>query len=490
MVGKAKARLVRWSAGLRTRVVLAFVAVAMASAAAASGAGYLVARGSLIDTTQEHRVESVRAKVSAQAPEMQYPPMRQDLERLRTVLGADAMVTYENRTAASGDALELVSEELRDTVADSGGFGVQRVVTDAGPRLVVATPIVLTGVDGRRRDSGVDVYVVEDLGPTEDQLDHWARIVVLTIVAALPLAVVLALLVSRGVLRPVRRLGTTANELAAGNLATRLEPSGHDELAGLAATFNETAAALERTVGELRHQEAEARRFVGDVSHELRTPIMALTSLMEMLEDDARDRSTEERELAAMAVDRTRKLARLAEDLLELSRFDAGAAVLRLERIDVTHVVTDMLRTRGWSDDVQVIADGEVQAEIDVRRFEIAVANLVGNAMRHGRPPVRINVGARGGDVEVTVTDDGPGLPDDVTHARLFARFYKADTARTRSDGSGLGLSIALANARLHGGDVTASNGAARGARFVLRVPGEPSRARPGETAGGDDEDA
>src|SRR5690606_5852147 len=105
----------------------------------------------------------------------------------------------------------------------------------------------------------------------------------------------------------------------------------------LAATFNETAAALERTVGELRHQEAEARRFVGDVSHELRTPIMALTSLMEMLEDDARDRSTEERELAAMAVDRTRKLARLAEDLLELSRFDAGAAVLRLERIDVTH---------------------------------------------------------------------------------------------------------------------------------------------------------
>ncbi|WP_207211953.1 sensor histidine kinase [Promicromonospora panici] len=451
-------------------MILAFVAVAMVAATAASAAGYAAARASLVDETQRRAVDSVRDQVTRLAPEVAYPPDQQALDRLRGSLGADSMVTFEELTSASGSALGLISDELRADIAQNGRFVVQRVVDDSGPKLVLATPILLTGVDGRQRDSGIQVYVVQDLAPTQAQLDQWTRIVVLTIVAALPLAVVLALLVSRSVLRPIQRLAHSANQLAEGNLGTRLTPSGRDELADLASTFNDTAAALERSVGELRDREAEARRFVADVSHELRTPIMALTSIMEMVEADARDRSPEELELATMAVDRTRKLSRLAEDLLELSRLDAGAVELRLEHVDVAHVVADTVRTRGWSD-VDVIAAEPVPARVDVRRLDISVANLVGNALRHGSPPVVVEVRTKADDVLVVVTDHGPGLPEGVDADQLFGRFYKADSSRTRSDGSGLGLAITLVNVRLHGGAVAARNAPGAGARFELRLP-------------------
>ncbi|MFC8801287.1 ATP-binding protein [Promicromonospora sp. NPDC057138] len=460
-----------WPRSLRARVILAFVAVAMVAATAASAAGYVAARASLVDETQRRAVDSVRDQITRLAPEVEYPPDQQALDRLRISLGPDSMVTFEDLTAASGGALGLISDELRADAAAGGRFAVQRVVDDSGPKLVMAAPILLTGVDGRQRGSGIEVYVVQDLAPTQAQLDQWTRIVVLTIAGALPLAVVLALLVSRSVLRPIQRLAHSADQLAAGNLGVRLTPSGRDELADLASTFNDTAAALERSVGELRDQEAEARRFVADVSHELRTPIMALTSIMEMLEADARGRSPEELELATMAVDRTRKLSRLAEDLLELSRLDAGAVELRLEHVDVAHVVADTIRTRGWGDAVDVVPTGPVPARVDVRRLDISVANLVGNALRHGSPPVVVEVRTEADDVLVVVTDHGPGLPEGVDADRLFSRFYKADSSRTRSDGSGLGLAITLVNARLHGGDVVARNSAGAGARFELRLP-------------------
>ncbi|MFD2026594.1 ATP-binding protein [Promicromonospora aerolata] len=475
-----------WPRSLRARVILAFVVVAMVAAAAASAAGYAAARASLVDETQRRAADSVRDQISRLAPEVEYPPDQQALERLRTSLGEDSMVTFGSRTAASGNALGLISDEMRTAVAEGDRLTVQRVVDGSGPHLVLATPILRTEIDGRQRDSGIEAYVVQDLAPTQAQLDRWTRIVVLTIAGALPLAVVLALLVSRSVLRPIQRLADSANELAAGNLSTRLTPTGRDELADLAATFNDTAAALERSVGELRHREAGARRFVADVSHELRTPIMALTSIMEMVEADARDRSPDEREMATMAVDRTRKLARLAEDLLELSRLDAGAVGLRLELVDVVHVVADTVRTRGWADDVDLVPAEPVLARVDVRRLDISVANLVGNALRHGRPPVVVEVRTEGDDVLVIVTDHGPGLPDGVDAERLFARFVKAGSARGASDGSGLGLSITLVNAQLHGGSVSAGAGEEAGARFVLRLPRRVD-AEPGPH-GGDDE--
>lgn len=472
-------KVIRWPGGLRTRMILVFVLVAMLAASAASTVGYVAARGSLISEAQRGAVAAVREQVTRLAPEVRYPPDQSSLERLRSSLGANSMVTFQNRTAASGPHLDLISDQLRAAVAGGNRFVVQRVVDESGPKLLVATPLLRTGIDGERSDSGIDIFVVRDLGPIQAQLDQWTRAVAYTIVAALPLAIALALLVSRSVLRPVRRLAESAKLLAAGKLDTRMAPTGRDELADLAATFDRTAAALERTVEQLRHSEAEARRFVADVSHELRTPIMALTSIMEMIQTDARRWSAEDRKMAMMAVDRTRSLARLTEDLLEMSRLDAGAVRLRLEQIDVPQAISEALRSRGWIHQVRFVSPGPVLAWLDVRRLDIMVANLVGNALTHGGAPVVVELMAEADALTITVTDQGPGLPAQLRVEQLFSRFYKAESSRTGTGGSGLGLSIALASAHLHGGDLSGGNVEGAGARFVLRLP----RGRPPEPA-------
>jgi two-component system sensor histidine kinase MtrB len=174
------------------------------------------------------------------------------------------------------------------------------------------------------------------------------------------------------------------------------------------------------------------------------------------------------RESAQLAITEIHRLVRLVEDLMEVSRFDAGTAELRVEEVDLAAAVRDCLRARGWLEQVELVAQREIRLQLDRRRLDVIVANLVGNALRHGEPPVRVHIRADRRQVWVEVTDHGPGLPEDVL-PHVFDRFYKHDAARARTPGSGLGLAIALENARLHGGDLTAAN--AGGARFVLRLP-------------------
>jgi two-component system sensor histidine kinase MtrB len=171
-----------------------------------------------------------------------------------------------------------------------------------------------------------------------------------------------------------------------------------------------------------------------------------------------------------MAITETGRLVRLVEDLMEISRLDAGTAQLRTEEVDVADAVRDCLRARGWLPLVDLTAPDDVVLRVDRRRLDVIVANLVGTALRHGEPPVRVGVTVSGEQVWIEVTDNGPGLSDEV-RPHVFDRFYKADAARTRTPGSGLGLAIALENARLHGGDLTAGNADGGGARFVLRLP-------------------
>jgi two-component system sensor histidine kinase MtrB len=286
--------------------------------------------------------------------------------------------------------------------------------------------------------------------------------------------VAVALLAARQVLRPVRALNTAANQLGRGRLDVRLRVKGSDELAQLVTTFNHTAAELERTVGTLRAMEADARRFVADVSHELRTPLAAMNAVTDVLDEDAGQLPEDTAVAARLVSAETKRLTRLVQDLIEISRFDAGRAELRREEVDVAAAVTDSLTARGWEPGSEgLVADlpAGITAALDRRRLDIVVANLVGNALRHGAPPVEVVLRAEDGHVVLTVTDHGPGIPEEVL-PRVFDRFAKADTSRARSEGSGLGLSIARENARLHGGDIVAAN-TGTGARFELRLPRE-----------------
>ena len=216
--------------------------------------------------------------------------------------------------------------------------------------------------------------------------------------------------------------------------------------------------------------EADARRFVADVSHELRTPLAAMTAVTDVLDEEA-DRLPEPAGRAARLVSQeTLNLTELVNDLIEISRFDSGVAALVPNEVDVAELVSATLRTRGWSEQVRTELPDAVTARLDPRRLDVIVANLVGNALRHGEPPVSVRLRDDPHWITLKVRDHGPGL-DEAVLPHVFDRFYKADATRARSEGSGLGLAIARENARLHRGDLTVANAPDGGAVFTLRLP-------------------
>lgn len=254
--------------------------------------------------------------------------------------------------------------------------------------------------------------------------------------------------------------------------------TGSDELAELSRSFNETAAELERTVAELRRLESRGRRFVADVSHELRTPLAAMTAVTDVLDQRVEGETGEALRLVSEG---TQRLSVLVNDLMEISRFDAGAAELHRDDIDLAESVRRTVASRWRPEDVglRLPAPGELRARVDPRRLDVVTANLVGNALRHGEPPVAVTLERRGDIAVLEVTDNGPGIaPDALPH--IFERFYKASTSRARrgsgkgggdGDSSGLGLAITAENVRLHGGRIRAANRPGGGAVFTVELP-------------------
>ncbi len=447
--------------GLRARLLVAFVLVAVLAAAAASWSSARSASAALVATTQQRLAGTLTGQIAALAPQLTYPPTRDSLDRLRAALGANTLVTYGDLRSVAG--ADLATDSLRAAVRGEKRLVTQRLIAGETPWLLIGTPVMLTAPDGARAPSGIEVYSAHDLTGVEEQIDRLTRSAAITAAMALPLAVLLALLAAGSVLRPVRKLRDTARRLAAGDLDARTPPRGADELADLTVTVNEMAESLQR-------MQADAKRFAADVSHELRTPLSTLTAVVEVMAATADTMEPDARESARLAITETHRLVRLVEDLMEVSRFDAGTARMRWEETDVAVAVRDCLRSRGWLEQVELLVPEEISLRLDRRRLDVVVANLVGNALRYGAPPVRVRISGLPDQVRVEVTDHGPGLPEHVL-PKVFDRFYKADTARTRTPGSGLGLAIARENARLHGGDLTADNTVDGGARFELWLP-------------------
>ncbi|MEU5263500.1 HAMP domain-containing sensor histidine kinase [Amycolatopsis sp. NPDC021455] len=463
-------RIRSWLAGLRPRLVAAFAVIMIVGATAASGASYVSARRAILEGIQDQTMLKLRDQISAYLPTISLPPTAGTIDAFASALKpSNVLVVYHELHSSSGLSLDAVPAELRHVVAASTNIQFQRADVHGIPQFFVGVPVQTAA----GRPSGLEVYATVSLTGQQDAIDELATRAWQTAALALPFAVAVALLAARQVLRPVRALNTAASQLGRGRLDVRLRVKGSDELAQLVATFNNTAAELERAVGTLRAMEADARRFVADVSHELRTPLAAMNAVTDVLDEDAEQLPPDTAVAARLVSAETRRLTRLVQDLIEISRFDAGRAELRREELDVAAAITDSLAARGWEPGAGLVIDlpPGIGARLDRRRLDIVVANLVGNALRHGAPPVEVVLREAAGAVVLTVTDHGPGIPDDVL-PRVFDRFTKADTARARSEGSGLGLSIARENARLHGGDIVAAN-TGTGARFELRLPRE-----------------
>ena len=342
-------------------------------------------------------------------------------------------------------------------------------------------PYILTGAT--LQGSGVQIYTYTDLTTEQHTLDNLVIVGSISALLALIGATVVAFFASRNILGPIRRLGAAARRLGRGELDVRLEITGTDELADVSRTFNETARALALSMEELRAMDAASRRFVADVSHELRTPLTAMTAVTEVLEDFV-DADPTTMSAAHLIANETKRLARLVEDLMEISRMDAGTAGMRVEDVNLPELIAASVEARGWRGKVRINAPRVLPVEVDARRVDVVLANLCGNALKHGGEPVELTVRSSPDVVLIEVADNGPGIPPDAL-PHIFERFYKADKARGRSEGSGLGLAIAWENARLHDGELSARNRPEGGAVFTFRLP----RRRPEPGALPDDQE-
>ncbi|MFI9206362.1 MtrAB system histidine kinase MtrB [Streptomyces sp. NPDC053048] len=288
----------------------------------------------------------------------------------------------------------------------------------------------------------------------------------------------IAWLVVRQIVTPVRMAASISERLAAGVLQERMKVTGEDDIARLGEAFNKMAQNLQVKIQQLEDLSRMQRRFVSDVSHELRTPLTTVRMAADVIHEAREDFDPVTRRSAELLFGQLDRFESLLADLLEISRFDAGAAALEAEPIDLRDVVNRVIEAALPLADrkgSRLLVRGDEQpviAEADARRVERVLRNLVVNAVEHGEGrDVVVRLAVAGGAVAVAVRDYGVGLkPGEAT--RVFNRFWRADPARARTTGgTGLGLSIAVEDARLHGGWLQAWGEPGGGSQFRLTLP-------------------
>ncbi|WJV46582.1 sensor histidine kinase [Streptomyces flavofungini] len=484
---------------LRLRLVVVFALVALTAAVSASGIAYWLNREAVLTRAQDAALKDFRQQLQTRAGALPLHPTQDELQAAAGQMANSSqrysvLLISEN---ASGDqvygysdldafTLAKVPKSLRDAVkkeqsVSSGNKSPyhlywQRTVDHGTPYLVGGAKVIGGGPTG---------YMLKSLEPEAKDLSSLGWSLAIATALALVGSALLAQAAATTVLKPVHRLGVAARRLGEGKLDTRLRVSGTDELADLSRTFNRTAENLEKKVADMSARDEASRRFVADMSHELRTPLTAITAVTEVLEEelDAETGSVDPmiEPAVRLVVSETRRLNDLVENLMEVTRFDAGTARLVLDDVDIADQITACIDARAWLDAVDLDAERGIMARLDPRRLDVILANLIGNALKHGGSPVKVSVRLDGDSLVISVKDGGPGIPEDVL-PHVFDRFYKASASRPRSEGSGLGLSIALENAHVHGGEITAANSSDGGAVFTLRLPRDasPLTAEPG----------
>jgi len=342
------------------------------------------------------------------------------------------------------------------------------------------SPAVVVGSRIKIASSG-DEYGLFYLFPMDDQAETLAfveRGMVSAGIVLLALIAAVAWLVTRQVVTPVRLARRIAERLAAGRLEERMHVRGQDDIARLGISFNQMAASLQRQIRQLEELSRMQRRFVSDVSHELRTPLTTVRMAADVLHDTRADFDPATARAAELLQAELDRFESLLTDLLEVSRFDAGAARLDLETVDLAEladrsgVAYEALAERHGASLRVVVGDRPCLVEADARRLDRIIRNLVVNAISYSQADeIVIRIAGDDQAVALTVRDWGIGLhPGEAT--LVFNRFWRADPARARgAGGTGLGLAIALEDAQLHGGWLQAWGEPDRGAQFRLTLP-------------------
>ncbi len=377
-------------------------------------------------------------------------------------------------TDPSSGPADAVPPQLRDPVLK--GFLATKYVTvsSAGhagvPALIVGQPVRTAG-------RNLQLYLIFPLSAEQRTLALIQSTLALAGLALLGLLAGISSIVTRQVVRPVRQAADVAERFADGHLDERMPVYGDDEVARLAESYNEMAASIQQQIHQLEEFGALQRRFTSDVSHELRTPLTTVRMAAEVLHDQAEDLDAVAQRSAQLLVDELDRFESLLGDLLEISRLDAGVAELAIEQVDLRDIVRRSAETvRHLVDDTATpllldLAE-PAEAEVDPRRVERILRNLLANAIDHGESrPIEVRAAADEHAVAVVVRDHGIGLKPGEA-GLVFNRFWRADPSRQRrSGGTGLGLAISLEDARLQGGWLQAWGETDHGAVFRLTLP-------------------
>lgn len=463
--------------GLRARVILAFSIGALFLALVLSGLVIGVTRTNLVnqrEASAANQVHSNAAQVrSGFNPDSDTLSL---LEGLQAPDGSRASLWLRDATTTDDDpssgwtavdpeySQNALPARLIATVLN-GRPSKMRFVhpTTEEKSLAIGTPIA--DIDGA-------YFEIASLEPIDDALSAISFTLFGASIATVLAGAAFGWYSSRRILRPLGEVGNAARALAGGALDTRIRTLVDPDLEPIITSFNGMADTLATRI------EKDAQ-FASDVSHELRSPLMTLQASIEVLEnnrEDLTERAQSALDLLAGDLDRFRELV---EDLLEISRFDAGVMDLDLQEVLLSEFVRYAVHDAGFSVPVLLQPGVEVEEELgdvvtalDKRRMARVLANLLGNADKYGGGPTRVVVDGDADVVRIMVDDSGEGVPMD-DRTRIFERFNRAGAANRRGVGTGVGLGLALVSehVQLHGGEVSVDDAPGGGARFVITLP-------------------
>ncbi|MFZ6006000.1 MAG: ATP-binding protein [Actinomycetota bacterium] len=450
--------------GLRARITLAFAIGALLLSTLLSATSWALTRENLLNQRENaasvivyQNARIVRARVTPDSDKQEL------VSSLSTPLGSQPILYFDEEFVSltpefGQDALPI---SLRDRVL-SGQPARMRYDLRGEMRLAVGIPIPSADA------AYFEIVPLDDLESTLEALG--VSLVGASLLTTLAGAA-LGGWASGRALRPLAGVSTAAMELAAGRLDTRLEASEDPDLRPISSSFNDMAQSLQDRI------ERDAR-FASDVSHELRSPLMTLAASVEVMNnqrDELPDRARSALDLMIGDIDRFQQLV---EDLLEISRFDAGVVRLELEEVHLAELVMQAV-SHSTEADVPVEVDADLAGlvvQADKRRIVRVIANLLDNAAKYGDGATSVALRRVDGGVQIAVEDRGPGVPEE-NRSLIFDRFSRGSVAGSRgaSDGVGLGLALVAEHVNLHGGMVWVEPRAdgAEGARFVVQLPVE-----------------
>ncbi|WP_433227940.1 ATP-binding protein [Micromonospora sp. CA-248260] len=445
---------------LRRRLTVAFLLVAGVSAGTLAGGAYLMLRQARLDASVQRAAADARYQLVLAG---QFTPLtearRAELLASFEGTGRHVLLVTDDTVASDPSYAPSPGPALRSAVA-AGQLGYERIAAGDHRQLLV--------VGGRIPGTTAELYAITDETEVVGELTQLRTALLVGWLTVVTVAALVGHTLARRTLEPVGRASRAARALAEGMLATRLPVRGRDEFSDWAAAFNDMAQALQETIADLSQAQARERQFTADVAHELRTPVTALVAAASLLADQLDELPGDARRAAELLTSDVVRLRALVEELMEISRLDAGGEPLAVRSVDALALLRLLVDGHGWAGRVRV--DGvAATVRTDPRRLRRVLANLVGNAVAHGEGTLRASTSTSGGKLVYEVSDEGPGI-DPVHLPHLFDRFYKADPARS-GRGSGLGLAIARENARLLGGQLTVTSTVGVGTTFRLTLP-------------------